>query len=313
MALQVKGYSDNTISARRRDLSVFLRWAHDRGLLRSREVTKPALVQYQRHLFHLRKPSGERTATSTQAARLSAVKQLFAWLTKSDRILANPAADLEMPKVVRQAPRDVLTAAEAETVLNVPDTDDALGVRDRAILEVLYSTGVRRLELVKLSVYDLDEGRGCLHVRKGKGGKSRTIPIGERAMRWTRRYLDDVRPLLLVDPAELTLFLTTNGEPLSKAWLSETVRAFVDASGVPKKGSCHLFRHTMATLMLEGGADIRYVQAMLGHAALSTTEIYTHVAVDKLRQVHAATHPAKMMPERHDDDDQAEPQEDLIG
>jgi integrase/recombinase XerD len=175
--------------------------------------------------------------------------------------------------------------------------DEPMGVRDRAILETLYSTGMRRRELIGLQLFDLDRERGTVMIRQGKGKKDRMIPIGERALTWIDRYQHEVRPGLVVgrDPAVLsTLFLTHLGEPFTPNRLTQLVRGYIQAADLGKSGSCHLFRHTMATLMLENGADIRYIQAMLGHAELSTTQIYTQVSIRKLKEIHTATHPGKL-------------------
>jgi integrase/recombinase XerD len=166
-----------------------------------------------------------------------------------------------------------------------------LGLRDRAVLEVLYSTGVRRSELAHLSLFDLDHERQTLMVRQGKGRRDRFVPLGERARSWVARYLAEVRPALASEPDDGTLFLTADGTAFSPDRLTQIARGYVEASGVDKVGACHLFRHTMATLMLEGGADIRYIQAMLGHAELSTTQIYAQVSIRALQAVHEATHP----------------------
>jgi integrase/recombinase XerD len=177
-------------------------------------------------------------------------------------------------------------------VLAQPDLNDPLGVRDRAILEVFYSTGIRRSELANLAVTDIDRERATLLVRQGKGRKDRMIPVGARALAWTGRYLVEARPRLALGDDGGILFLTADGEPFSLDRLTQLASRHVKASGVPKAGACHLFRHTMATLMLEGGADIRYIQAMLGHARLDTTQIYAQVSVRALQAIHAATHPA---------------------
>jgi integrase/recombinase XerD len=191
-------------------------------------------------------------------------------------------------------PRDVLTAAEAERILAQPDIHEPIGLRDRAILETLYSTGMRRLELVSLKVWDLDLERATATIRQGKGKKDRIIPLGHRAAQWIRKYLDDARPQLASEPDDKTVFLSNAGEPLALDYLTEVVREYVEAANLGKHGACHLFRHTMATLMLEGGADIRFIQAMLGHADLKTTQIYTHVVIRQLQEIHRATHPANL-------------------
>jgi integrase/recombinase XerD len=181
---------------------------------------------------------------------------------------------------------------EAEAVLAQPDLSTPVGVRDRAMLETFYGTGIRRAELARLNWRDLDIDRKTLMVRQGKGRKDRMVPIGPRAIAWIERYLVDVRPRFASEPDDGILFLTVDGTPFSLDRLTQLVRDYVKASGVDKEGACHLFRHTLATLMLEGGADIRYIQAMLGHAELSTTQIYTQVSIRALQAVHAATFPA---------------------
>jgi integrase/recombinase XerD len=165
-------------------------------------------------------------------------------------------------------------------------------------LEVLYSTGIRRMEVVHLSVYDLDAERGTLMVRQGKGKKDRMVPIGEQAIAWLERYLSEVRPGVVVPPDAGVLFLTASGEELSPNRLTQLVRDYVNAAQTGKKGACYLFRHTMATLMLECGADIRCIQEMLGHVELSTTQIYTQVSIRKLQAVHALTHPTAKLERR---------------
>jgi integrase/recombinase XerD len=174
----------------------------------------------------------------------------------------------------------------------VPDTANAVGVRDRAILELLYSTGIRRAECASLQLMDLELGRGVVLVREGKGGRDRFVPLGDRAADWLERWLV-LRPRYVVPPDDGWLFLTKRGRPLAPKRLGSLVSSYVDASGIAKAGSCHLFRHTMATLMLEAGADVRYIQEILGHAELSTTALYTRVSISKLQEVHRRTHPAR--------------------
>jgi len=182
--------------------------------------------------------------------------------------------------------------AEVEAILAEADPESAQGLRDRAMLETLYSTGLRRMELPGLAIYDVDLNRRVVWVREGKGRRDRVIPIGGRAAAWVNRYLVDARPQLIGADTE-ALFVTDFGEPVTPEYLAAKVKRYMEFAGIDKPGSAHLFRHACATHMLEGGADIRFIQAMLGHADLSTTEIYTHVSIDKLLEVHAATHPAR--------------------
>lgn len=301
--LRVRGYSERTVVNREVYLCFFAAWCEERGVASPGEVQKPLIEHYQRHLFHLRKKDGKRLSFRAQHSRLVPVRAFFKWLTRQNHILYNPASEIEMPKLERRLPRFTLTMQEAEAVLSRPSVKEALGLRDRAILEVLYSTGIRRMEVVNLGLYDLDEERGTLLVRQGKGKKDRMVPIGERAIAWMQKYLFEVRPKLVVGADSGHLFLTKEGESFTPDRLTHLVRGYVEGAELGKTGSCHLFRHTAATLMLEHGADIRFIQQMLGHADLSTTEIYTQVSIAKLKEIHTLTHPAgrpgALRPELH--------------
>jgi integrase/recombinase XerD len=222
----------------------------------------------------------------------------FRWATRNNFILYNPASELELPYKERRLPRAILSASEVEKVLSQPDLKTPLGVRDRTILETLYSTGMRRAEVAALTIFAIDQERGTVMVRQGKGRKDRVVPIGERALRWVEKYLSEVRPEYAVEPDTGVLFLSAEGEAITPGHLSTIVSEYIDAADIGKKGSCHVFRHTMATLMLENGADTRYIQAMLGHEQLSSTQLYTQVAIGKLKEIHTATHPAARLGRR---------------
>ena len=191
---------------------------------------------------------------------------------------------------IRQLPKS-LSAEEIDRLLALPDITDPFGLRDRTILELFYATGIRRTEMTRLDRGDYDSSARTLLVRKGKGGKSRLLPVGERATWWLERFLSESRPLFSHLPAETSLFLSGYGTRFSPAYLGNWVAKLMKRAGIEKAGSCHLFRHSCATAMLEGGADIRYIQEMLGHARLETTQIYTHVSIRALTEVHARCHP----------------------
>jgi len=301
--MQVTNYSDKTVENRQLYLRYFIVWAEDRGITRPNEVTKPILERYQRFLYHYRKKDGQPLSFRSQHSRLIPIRAWFKWLTRNNHILYNPASELELPRLESRLPKHVLTIRESETVMRVPNLSDPLGLRDRAILEVLYSTGIRRMEVVNLKLYDIDSDRGTLMVRQGKGKKDRMVPVGARALLWIDKYIVEVRHTLLLDPNDTTLFITHLGEGFTPNRLTQMVREYVDAADIGKRGSCHLFRHTMATLMLENGADVRFIQAMLGHAKLETTQIYTQVSIRKLKEIHEATHPAKLERENESDDE----------
>jgi integrase/recombinase XerD len=292
--LRARAVSAGTLQTRTGALRAFALWCEDRAITRPGEVTRAVVEAYQRWLFAYRREDGRALSITTQTARLQAVRSFFKWLARTNRLALNPASELELARQPLRLPRDVLTAEEAERVLAEPDTRTALGLRDRAMLEVLYSTGMRRMELAGLDVTDVDAERGVAMIRSGKGRKDRVVPVGARALAWIARYLEEVRPRLTWEAGRGPLFVNETGERLSGSWLTDLVTKYVKASGVAKQGSCHLFRHTCATLMLENGADIRFIQELLGHAQLATTEIYTRVSIVKLKAIHAATHPAQV-------------------
>ncbi|WP_026100948.1 site-specific tyrosine recombinase XerC [Synechococcus sp. PCC 7336] len=291
--MAVRNYSPRTIDSRQVHLTQFINWCAQRSLLRPAEITKPILERYQRFLYHYRQLNGKPLSFPSQYNHLVAIRAWFKWLTRDNFILYNPASELELPKRASRLPKAVLSESEAEQVLAQPDIATPLGLRDRAMIETFYSTGIRRFELIGLRLQDLDAERGTLMVRQGKGRKDRVIPIGARAIAWIEKYLADVRPHLCCGYEDGRLFLSHLGEPLSPHSLSRLIHAYVDAAEIGKQGSCHLFRHTMATLMHENGADIRHIQAMLGHASLDTTQVYTQMSIKKLKQVHTLTHPAR--------------------
>ncbi len=305
-SMRVKGHSERTVWSGEWSVSDFIVFCQERDIVLARDVTKPVIERYQKTLFYARKEDGSPLTLSTQSARLSFLKQYFKWLLRENHLLSNPASGIELPKVEKRLPKHILTDAEAEAILMQPDLGTPLGIRDRALLETLYSTGVRRSELGRLRLQDIDLERGTVIVRQGKGRKDRLIPIGARALAWLDRYVREVRPGYVVEPDDGRLFLSHWGGPLSPNNLCSLVSRHVHASGLTHAGGCHLFRHAMATLMLENGADIRFIQAMLGHVKLTTTEIYTHISIKKLKEIHTATHPSARLepPKRHEGDEE---------
>jgi integrase/recombinase XerD len=210
-------------------------------------------------------------------------------------LTANPAADLDLPRKPNKTLPRSLSVEDVQTILNLPDVTDPLGIRDRAILELFYSTGIRRSECARVDVDDFDRQRGLLTVRKGKGQKDRVVPVGEQAIYWLDKYLEKTRPLLDTPRSDRALFLSGYGERLSPGYIGNWVRRTIDKAEIGRSGSCHLLRHSCATHMLENGADIRFIQQLLGHARLDTTQIYTDVSIVQLREVHSRTHPHARM------------------
>jgi integrase/recombinase XerD len=295
------------LRARRSQMARFNGWCSEGELTAPEQITHAHLVGYQRHLFVARKPNGAPYAINGQLRALADVQAFFRWMVRHQHLPSNPAADLDLPKRNAQHLREPLSAKEIETVLALPDIDTAYGLRDRAMLEVFYATGIRRQELANLTLNDIDGERGCLLVRQGKGRKDRFVPVGERALAWVEKYQREARPALLLikkqKEKEKHVFINQYGQPISAYALSWRIRDYFNRAGIDKIGACHLFRHSMATAMLDNGADIRHVQEMLGHSHIMTTQLYTHVSIAKLKAVHAATHPGARLLRGIDDND----------
>lgn len=302
--LRALGYTPATLTGRAWHLALLRQWAEERGAALLSDLTPELVARWQRHLSQQRKPDGQPLTSRTQRTRLMSLRGFGRWLAREKLVATDPVAELVMPRVGQLLPKAWLSAAQVETIMALPNLGGrrpAPGLRDRAILETFYSTGLRRMELTRLTVSDVDFAGGAVFVRQGKGRKDRVVPIGERALAWIEKYLADARPeLARAGDAAGPLFVTEQGAPLTVKYLSAMVTRYVTKAGLGKLGSCHLFRHTCATLMLEHGADIRHVQEQLGHACLQTTQIYTHVSIQRLKEVHAATHPgAKLTPPPH--------------
>lgn len=289
--LAARNYSEGTIEGRRDSIKVFLNWCAERDLSRASQITRPILEAYQRWLWKYRKADGKPLGWSTQRQRVSTLKDWFKWMTKQNVLMHNPASEIELPRMEKRLPGAALTAAQVEALLAVPNVADPLGLRDRAMLELFYSCGLRRTELCRLELPDFNADRRTLHIRRGKGKKDRVVPVGERAVQWIEKYLTQVRPRLCLDTRVAAVFLTGYGGPFNPDVVSRMVSKLMEAAGLSGKGSCHMLRHTCATHMLEGGADIRFIQQLLGHEKLETTAIYTEVNIRHLQDVHARCHP----------------------
>ena len=211
--MRVRNFSFYTQNCRRSYLVRFARWANERGIEDPMEVTRPVLESYQRSLYYHRQKNGKPLTFRTQYGRLVPVRTWFRWMVRNNHILHNPASDLDMPKIGTRLPRAVLNEEEVERVMLQPDIRDPLGVRDRAILETFYSTGIRRMELVNLKLFQVDHLRGTVSIWQGKGKKDRVVPIGERALLWLDKYLREARPQLVMEPDEGSIFLTVEGGP----------------------------------------------------------------------------------------------------
>lgn len=288
--LAARNYAERTVKAYCGELKDFLAFLQELGLANLGGLTSTHLEEYRLKLFYLR-PKGKPLTMTTQACRLGAVRQFVRFLVRQDYLLIDVSANLELPRCSQPLPRTLLSERETFQLLESPATDTALGIRDRAVLETLYATGLRNSETAGLQLEELDWEHHCIRLRKGKGGKSRVVPLGEEAEIWLTEYLERGRPALLRDPAEQTLFLNSRGKPLSREMLSELVVRWSRKAGLDKTVTPHVLRHCCATHMLKRGAGLRHLQALLGHSSLNTTERYTQIEVSELRKVVMRCHP----------------------
>ena len=293
-AMRMRNCSERTIISWRSILNRFVDWLDQRSIDCLSSVTMEHVAAYRRSLFHYRNPrTGKPLKFNTQAHYLIPLRRWFGWLEHHSFLDSNPAESIELPKSEERLPTSVLTIDEVESLLNSADVSTSLGLRDRAIMETFYSCGIRCGELVALDIYDLNLERDVLTIRSGKGNKDRVVPIGKRAIQWIEKWLSDIRPDLSNENSDQSLFLSKNGRRLGPNYVSNLVNRYLKSIDIHYRGSCHLLRHTAATLMMENGADLRSLQEFLGHARLNTTQIYTHVSIKRLQDVHRKTHPAK--------------------
>lgn len=278
-----KGLSPNTVSAYRRDLMKFCEFARKRKLTPG-TVSRDDLVDFLAGLYR------QHLESKSVARHLVSLRNFFRFAQIQELISADPTINLESPKIRRSLP-GYLRLEEVEKLLAQPDAKTPFGLRDRAMLEVLYSAGLRVSELVGLRVSDLDTKAGCVRCI-GKGDKERIVPIGKKALGMVERYLRDARPKMLgKSPASPTLFVNRRGQPLSRVGVWKILSAYGRRAGLRVALTPHMLRHSFATHLLERGADLRSVQLMLGHADISTTQIYTHVVEERLKQIYKAHHP----------------------
>jgi len=282
-ALQTeRGASRNTLAAYRRDLEDFFRYLAAHSLAPD-ALTPDYLVSWIERL------RGRGLAPSRVARRLSSVRGFYRHLLRDGAVRRDPTEHLDGPRATRPLPR-ALSRDSASALVEAPDTRRPAGVRDRAILELLYATGMRASECLGLGLEDLNLAAGYV-VCTGKGGKQRLVPVGAEASAWTRRYLRDVRPRDVRRRDCGRLFVNPRGGPLSRQSLWTLVRRAATGAGLRRRVSPHVLRHSFATHLLEGGADLRAVQAMLGHADISTTQIYTHLPSAALKRMYRDFHP----------------------
>ncbi|MFI5096409.1 MAG: site-specific tyrosine recombinase XerD [Candidatus Acidiferrales bacterium] len=280
-----KGLSPNTVSAYRRDLLKFDDFAKKRKLTLE-AISRDDLVDFLASLYR------QKLESRTVARHLVTMRNFFRFTLIQELRTEDPSLNLESPKIRRSLP-GYLRLEEVEKLLSQPDEKQPAGLRDRAMLEVLYSTGLRVSELVGLRVMDMDRAAGCVRCI-GKGNKERIVPIGKKALNLVDRYLRDARPKLIQKGKQANptaLFINRRGGPLSRVGVWKILSAYGRQAGMRRGLTPHMLRHSFATHLLEGGADLRSVQLMLGHSDISTTQIYTHVVEERLKQIYKAHHP----------------------
>ena len=277
-----KGLSKNTIESYASDLNQLSKW------LSSNDKTIEECNEIDINMFLAEKIEKGNLATSITRS-LSSIKTFFNWLTYKNIIKINPSELIESPKIGRRLPVN-LSEEDVEKILQAPNLSSSYGIRDKAMLELLYATGLRISELVNLKFNDIDFKRGIIKVT-GKGGKERIVPVGETALSWITSYIDNTREDLIVDNENIYLFLSNRGKQLSRKLCWSIISNYSKGSLNNKTISPHSLRHAFATHLLNHGADLRTVQMLLGHSSLSTTQIYTHVARERLIKFHTKYHP----------------------
>jgi integrase/recombinase XerD len=285
--LRVLGRSEATVESYGEHVKHFLEICGD-----VKKATRESIEDYIASLSDHRTREGKPYRPNTINLKVRAIKRFFAFLEKANVIFINPAESIPEPRSIKGLPKSILSRGEAAKILEQPNLSTLTGIRDRAILEVFYSTGIRLGELCSLTIYDADLQSAMLRVNEGKGKKDRVVPLGRQAVRFLREYVTKVRHhFTRKNRTERRLFMDIRGRPLSKEMVSIGIRSHARAAGVKKKVSAHTFRHTFATELVKNGADITAVQKMLGHSDLKTTEIYLRAAGVDVKAAHQKTHP----------------------
>ena len=297
--IEAKGYSPSTQHIRKSHMREFVAFLKSRFVNEVEAVTRGLVDEFRAWIMgrgHIH--TGKTLALTTINGHLATVKIFFGFLVQRKVLAFDPSAALVFQKQPHGLPKNIPTEQEMEAILFRPDIGTLTGMRDRAILELLYSTAIRRSEAAMLNIYDINLAERTVVIRNGKGGKGRTLPVGNSAVQFLTRYMNEARPIMLkrfghdvAGPREPALFVIPGGGRLSKAMLGHVVAKYVKAVKPGVTLACHAIRHAFATHMLKGGADIALIQRMLGHVNISTTEIYTHVTPTDLKAEHRKCHP----------------------
>lgn len=291
-SLLVKDYSVHTIALKRRHLSIFQAWLDTSGIQNITQVNVNVFEQYMayiRHTLHAKKKS--KLAATTIRCRLTSVRVFLKFLTQRAIICHREVDKYELPSIGLPLPKPILSYDDVLCVLKQIPHTTIKGIRDRAIVECFYASGIRRGELVNLDLLDVDFSQRQLRITMGKGKKDRYVPFGKTAGKWLVKYLRDARPILSNLRSGNAFFINSLGTRFKPCLLSELMSKYIRKANINKSGACHQYRHAAATHMVDNDADIRHVQEFLGHASISTTQLYLHVSKAKLHSVYSKTHP----------------------
>jgi len=290
-SLKIRNLSDNTIAGVRWRLDKFIDYLDKGSITHIDGLNKGVIQSYQVELYQRLNPKKRPNSISHQNNLMSSVRQFMKFLKERDYIICDPSRDIQYAKAPKRLPRGILTPSEARGVLHAPDTKTVIGYRDRTILEVLYSSGIRKDELNKLTRYDVDYADGFMQIIEGKDKKDRIVPIGRIACRYLENYITSVRSALIKGQPNNSLFLSIRGNKLSKNTVWALVKKYAKKAKIRKNIYPHTFRHTCATAMLKNKADLNTIRLLLGHESLNTTQIYTHLSITDLKEIHKRCHP----------------------
>ena len=279
---EVKKSSENTVLSYQRDLRSFCRFLKENGVFDIVQVNRTNVMAY---VYELQK---QHKAGATVSRNIASIRSFYQYLQRQGMVSENPAAELELPKVEKKVP-EILSLEKVELLLEQPNGNEEKEIRDKAMLELLYATGIRVTELISLKVADVNLPLEYIHC--GKEGKSRLIPIGAQAKFSLHRYLEQAREQMLSSPEEDVLFVNCNGKPMTRQGFWKIIKSYAKKAGIEEEITPHMLRHSFAAHLIENGADLRSVQEMLGHSDISTTQIYTKLANQKLKTVYAKAHP----------------------
>jgi integrase/recombinase XerD len=289
--LAVEGYSPRVVADYPYNLKFFVRFLEVIDIHGLTDITADMIQQFQIWLYGCKRKDGQPLSLETQRARLLCVKMFFQWQRKRGLILIDPAVDLQMPRIGRRLPKDIPTVKEIRKIMNQPRTETRFGLRDRAILETLYSTGIRNSELCHLTIRDVDLSRQEVRVNNGKGQTDRIVPMGSVAAAYIGQYIEAARPGFVQKHPTDVLFTRGTGKTLTIREIELYVEKYVKRAGINKRITPHTLRHACATHMLKGKASLRHIQEQLGHKTIATTQIYTHVDITDLKKEHQRCHP----------------------